>query len=81
MTLAIHIPDGNYLTKLQVAEHYGVIHQTVQQWFDKNWLPHIFLPGLGYIVNERDLATFTPPGRGRRSGIGRHKPPIAEDAQ
>ena len=63
----IHIPEGDYLTKMQVAEHYGVIHQTVQQWFDKDWLPHIFLPGLGYIVNASDLVTWQPPGRGRKS--------------
>jgi excisionase family DNA binding protein len=67
-----HIPEGNYLTKKQVAEQCGVIHQTVQQWFDKGWLPTIDIPGLGYIVNEADLIEFMKKDRPR--GYPKGKP-------
>jgi excisionase family DNA binding protein len=56
----IFIPEGTYLTKTEVAEQRGVIHQTVQQWIDKGWLPAIQIRGLGYIVNVKDLEGFEP---------------------
>ena len=64
---AIHIPEGHYLTKAQIAKARGVIQQTVQQWIDKGWLPSIQIPGLGHIVNLRDLENFTPLKPGPRA--------------
>ncbi len=68
-----HIPEGNYLTKKEVAEQCNVIHQTVQQWIDKEWLPTIEIPGLGYIVNEADLKVFLSQPRPQR-GYPKGKP-------
>jgi len=61
----LHIAEGHYLTKAQVARRYGVIHQTVQQWIDKGWLPSIKIPGLGHVIDAREVARFSPPRRSR----------------
>ena len=71
---SIHIPDGNYLSKKQVAEQCDVIHQTVQQWIEKGWLHAIEIDGLGYIINEADLTAFLSkprPKRGYPKGVRR----------
>lgn len=65
----LHIAEGRYFTKAQVARRYGVIHQTVQQWLDKGWLPSLLIPGLGHVINAQDLEGFAPPARGRRRAI------------
>ena len=65
----LHIAEGRYFTKAQVAHRYGVIHQTVQQWLDKGWLPSLLIPGLGHVINAQDLEGFAPPARGRRRAI------------
>lgn len=62
-----HIPEGDYLTKAQAAQQRGVIHQTIQQWIDKGWLPAIQIPGLGYLINQKDIQAFTPPKPGPRN--------------
>ncbi len=64
---AVKVPEARYLTLAQVAQRRGVYPQTVLYWVNHNWLRSIRLPGLGYIVDERDLATFVPPARGRRA--------------
>lgn len=64
----IYIPEGHYYTKAQAAEHFAVLVGTVQQWIDKDWLPVIAVPGLGYLIDERTVLEFTPPGRGRKAG-------------
>ncbi len=63
----IFIPQGEYLTKAQVAELRNVSIEAVQKWFQRGWLPSIFIPGMGYIVNVADLEKFEPPKPGRRS--------------
>ncbi len=63
---SIRIPEGRYLTLAQVAQRRGVYPQTVLYWVNHRWLRSIRIPGLGYIVDEHDLKTFTPPMRGRR---------------
>ncbi len=65
----LHIAEGHYFTKTQVARRYGVIHQTVQQWLDKGWLPSVLIPGLGHVINAKDLDSFAPPSRGHRRAI------------
>lgn len=64
---ATHIPEGNYLTKTQAAEHMGVIPATVQQWINKGWIATIQVPGLGHLINVKDLDNFTPPKPGPRT--------------
>jgi predicted site-specific integrase-resolvase len=64
---SVKIAEGRYLTLAQVAQRWGVYPQTVLYWVNRRWLRCIRLPGLGYIVNERDLATFVRPPRGRKS--------------
>ncbi len=66
----IKIPEGQYLTLAQIAQCRNVYPQTVLYWVNQHWLPSIRLPGLGYIINERYLATFVPPSRGRRAAKG-----------
>jgi excisionase family DNA binding protein len=66
-TESIHVPGGDYYTKAQVAELRGVIHQTVQQWIQKGWLPAIYIGG-AYLVNVKDLEGFEPPKPGRKPG-------------
>jgi hypothetical protein len=63
---SVKIPAGRYLSLAQVAQRRGVYPQTVLYWVNHHWLPSIRIPGLGYIVEESDLKTFTPPPRGRR---------------
>ncbi len=63
----LRIAEGLYFTKAQVARRFGVIHQTVQQWLDKGWLPSLLIPGLGHVINAKDLEGFAPPARGRRA--------------
>jgi hypothetical protein len=62
----IYLANGFYLTKVQVARQWGVIHQTVQQWIDKGWLSSVQIPGLGHVINVRELEGFVPPKRGRK---------------
>lgn len=61
-----YIPEGRYLTKTQIAERFSVIPETVQQWIQKGWVPTIQIPGLGHIINERDIENFSPPKPGPR---------------
>jgi hypothetical protein len=68
-----YIPAGNYLTKKQIAEQCGVIHQTVHQWIEKGWLLALQIPGLGYIIEDRALADFLAKPRPQR-GYPKGKP-------
>lgn len=59
-----HIPEGDYLTVSQVAVLRDVIRPTVHQWLKKGWLPSIQVPGVGHLINVRDLEGFEPPHPG-----------------
>ncbi len=55
---AASIPNGKYLTVTQVAETCGVNEKTVSAWIKKGLLKGIDLPGLGQIVEEKDLEKY-----------------------
>ena len=55
---AASIPNGKYLTVTQVAETCGVIEKNVSVWIKKGLLKGIDLPGLGQIVEEKDLEKY-----------------------
>lgn len=64
---SVKIPEGRYLTLAQVAQRRGVYPQTVLYWVNHGWLQSIRIPGLGYLVDERDLKVFVSPVRGRHA--------------
>ena len=55
---AVTIPDGKYLTITQVAEICGVKKRTVSAWLKEGRLNGLDLPGLGQIVEEKDLEQY-----------------------
>lgn len=65
---SIHIPEGDYLTKTQIAERRNVSAITVQKWIERGELPALKIPYLGYIVNARDLENFQPHPVGWKKG-------------
>jgi len=67
------IAAGRYFTVAQVAEMQGVIIRTVHQWIEKDWLPALQLPGMGYIIREDDLNNFLARPRPQR-GYPKGKP-------
>ncbi len=73
-----HIPEGDYLTKAQIAEQRGAIPSAVQHWLDHSWLPSIQIPGLGHIINVKDLEHFEPPRPGPK---GPHRENPQRDTQ
>lgn len=63
-----HIPEGDYLTKTQIAEQRKVSPIAVQKWIERGELPALKIPSLGYIVNARDLEHFQPHPVGWKKG-------------
>jgi len=55
---AVTIPDGKYLTITQVAEIYGVKKRTVSAWLKEGRLSGLNLPGLGQIIEEKELEQY-----------------------
>ena len=55
---SISIPQGKYYTIAQVAEMCGVTARTVTAWVKKEKLHGIDLPGMGLIVDDKELARF-----------------------
>lgn len=55
---AVSIPHGKYLTIAQVAQICGVKEKTVSEWLKKGLLNSLDLPGLGKIIEERDLQQY-----------------------
>lgn len=55
---AVSIPHGKYLTVAQVAEICGVKERTVSMWLKKGLLKALELPGLGKIVEEKDVEKY-----------------------
>jgi len=59
----ISIPQGKYYTIAQVAETCGVTARTVTTWVKKEKLHGIDLPGMGLIVEDKELARFMKENR------------------
>ena len=59
----ISIPQGKYYTIAQVAEMCGVTARTVTTWVKKEKLHGIDLPGMGLIVEDKELARFMKENR------------------
>jgi hypothetical protein len=54
----ISIPEGKYYTIVQVAEMCGVTGRTVTTWVKKEKLHGVDLPGMGLIIEDKELARF-----------------------
>lgn len=54
----ILIPQGRYYTIAQIAEMCGVTSRTVTTWVKNEKLHGIDLPGMGLIVDDKELARF-----------------------
>jgi len=61
----VTIPYGKYLTIAQVAEICDVKKITVSAWLKKGLLKSLNLPGLGQIVEEKDLEQYLATNRNR----------------
>jgi hypothetical protein len=59
----ISIPQGKYYTIAQVAEMCGVTVRSVTTWVKKEKLYGIDLPGMGLIVDDKELARFMKENR------------------
>lgn len=70
-THATHIPEGWYLSLIQVADRYGVKPRTVQQWIEKGALSSIEITGLGRVIDSKQLEGFIPPRPGPRTPLPR----------
>jgi hypothetical protein len=62
---AFAIPRGKYLTIAQVTETCGVNKRTVTTWLKKGLLKSLDLPGLGQIVEEKDLGRYLAESQNR----------------
>lgn len=62
---AASIPNGKYLTVTQVAEICGVKEKMASAWVKKGLLQGLDLPGLGQIVEEKDLEKYLAEKRNR----------------
>ena len=61
----ISIPQGKYYTIAQVAELCEVTVRSVTTWVKKDKLHGIDLPGMGLIVDDKELARFMKENRQR----------------
>lgn len=59
----ISIPQGKYYTIVQVAEVCGVTVRTVTIWLKKGKLQGVDLPGMGKIIEEKELTQFIKENR------------------
>ena len=59
----ILIPQGKYYTIAQTAEMCGVTARTVTSWVKKQKLHGIDLPGMGLIVEDKELTRFMKENR------------------
>jgi len=59
----ISIPQGKYYTIAQIAEMCGVTARTVTTWVKKEKLHGIDLPGMGLIVEDKELLRFMKENR------------------
>ena len=62
---AVTIRHGKYLTIAQVAEISGVKKRTVSEWLKNGRLNGLDLPGVGQIVEEKDLEQYLKEKRSR----------------
>lgn len=63
---AIEIPEGRYFTKTQVAKLRGVTIGAVDRWIRFGYLRAVRAGSLGWLIEEKTLAAFTPPPLGPR---------------
>ncbi|MBN8655651.1 MAG: hypothetical protein J0M11_07940 [Anaerolineae bacterium] len=59
----ISIPQGKHYTIAQVAEICGVTARTVIAWIKKEKLHGIDLPGMGLIIDDKELARIMKENR------------------
>jgi hypothetical protein len=59
----ISIPQGKYYTIAHVAEVCGVTVRTVTVWLKKGKLHGVDLPGMGKIIEEKELTQFIKENR------------------
>lgn len=59
----ISIPQGKYYTIVQVAEVCGVTERTVTIWLKQGKLQGVDLPGMGKIIEEKELTQFIKENR------------------
>ena len=59
----ISIPHGKYYTIAQVAEMCGVTARTVTAWVKKEKLHGIDIPGMGLIVDDKELVRLMKENR------------------
>lgn len=62
---AVTIPHGKYLTIAQVAEICRAKEKTVSAWLKKGLLKGLNLPGLGQIVEEKELEQYLAENQNR----------------
>jgi len=55
---AVAIPRGKYLTIAQVAEKCSVKERTVSVWLKNGLMKGLNLPGLGQIVEEKEIEKY-----------------------
>jgi len=55
---AVSIPQGKYFTISQVAEICAVKERTVSDWLKKGLVKGITVPGLGQIVEEKEIKRY-----------------------
>ncbi len=62
---AVSIPQGKYLTIAQVAEKCDVKERTVSAWLKNGLMKGLNLPGLGQIVEEKEIEKYLAKKRNR----------------
>lgn len=66
-TKPTYIMEGHYLSKAEAAQSKGVAIATLQSWLDRGWLQSVYI-GHTHLIRADELAQFTPPKAGRKSG-------------
>jgi transposase-like protein len=62
---AVTIPHGKYLTIARVSEICGVKENTVSVWLKQALLRCLDLPGLGQIVEQKELEQYLAENQNR----------------
>lgn len=59
----VSIPQGKYYTIAQVAERCEVTARTITTWIKKEKLHEIDIPGMGLIIDDKELESFMKENR------------------